>query len=245
MLVFKKTLRGIEVTHYKEKMENTFTTFNTDREREYLYESSQRSKRTIIDYGLSNKWTHFITITFDPGKHNRYQYDLLVNNLTTYLKSYKRRYDSTFKYLISPEQHKDGALHFHGLVILNNTKHLELKFIRDQAQVYNHTLIEKKFGFNEFTKIYNHNEFVTYYVSKYVSKNFNTNITTQRFYSSKNLQKPEKIYLQEHKLIDQYRNLLSIVPDYQGQFATKWKLNENDLYKIFNNNKKIKEFIDV
>lgn len=245
MLVIKKTLRGFELIHYKERLLNTGTTVYDleERERDFQYESAQRSKREIIDYGLSNKWTHFITITFDPAKHNRYQYDLLVKQITKYFDRFKQRYDPTFKYLLSPEQHKDKALHFHGLVILNNTKHLQLKFIRDQAKVFNHILIEQKFGFNEFTEIYNHNEFVTYYVSKYVSKNYNSKITSQRYYASKGLNKPDKMYLQEHNHKHEFRDILSLVPSYQGQFATKWKLSQMDLYQIFRYQDNVKEFI--
>lgn len=36
--------------------------------RDYTEESRNRAKRAIIEYGTSNFWTHFITLTLDPKK---------------------------------------------------------------------------------------------------------------------------------------------------------------------------------
>lgn len=246
MLLLKKTLQGLELTIFKEHLEQDqqkSSYLNENRQRDFIQESSARSKRNIIDYGLSNKWTHFITLTFDPKKHNRYQYTVLIKKITKWLENYKYRYDPSLKYILSPELHKDKALHIHGLVKLNNIQHLKYVKTRDKATIYEHIMITEAYGFNEFTKIYDHIEFITYYISKYVAKNFNEKILPRRYYASKDLHTPDKLYIQEKDIKHELRDILSVVPTYQGQFATKWKLTKADLYAIFRYNQQVKDFI--
>ena len=228
MYLLKETKKGKELIYYQEKLDGISS---ETRERNYEYESAQRSKRDIIEYGLSNNWDYMVTITIDQAKRNRYEYNYLVRSITKWLKNYKERYDSELKYIIIPELHTKKhyetkpAIHFHGLIKMTD-KHLTFVKERKGAFIYEHSKILKSFGFNEFAKIYNHSEFITYYISKYVSKSLGKKITSQRFYASKNLERPKKTYYNDTEIP---LVLWSIAPDYENQFIKKWNVDKDIL----------------
>jgi hypothetical protein len=239
MYYLKKTQLGVELIFYQEKSPVGQHTDPT-RTRLYELEAAQRAKRTIIDIGISNQWTHMFTITL---KNNRYDYELQKNKLLKHFENYKQNHDHNLKYLLIPETHKDGALHFHGLIKITD-KHLIFKKQRNQAYIYEHSIISQSFGFNEFTLIYNHQEFITYYIAKYITKSINTTLTEKRYYRSKNLEQPKKLYLDRR--LDHWQDVMdltSVVPTYQGQFATKWRFTTAEMVHAFRHNKRIREFL--
>lgn len=77
--------------------------------------SFQRTQQKIYDYARCNDWDYFVTFTFSKEKVNRYDYDACVKLLSKWLNNL-RRGSPSLSYLVVPEQHKDGAWHFHGLV---------------------------------------------------------------------------------------------------------------------------------
>lgn len=243
MYYLKKTLRGIELIFYQTKNTEQHIV-NTQRERSYQYEAAQRAKREIIDIALSNTWDYMLTQTISPQYHDRYNPEQQKQLLLKTLENFKERYDHNLKYIIVPETHKDGAIHFHGLLKFNiPEEHLQFIKIRNQAHIYKHKLLEKK-GFNELAKIYNHQEFVTYYISKYITKSVKNKITQKRYYRSSGLEVPQRYYFDRRK--DNWtdiQNAVSIAPSYVGQFATKWRLTNVDAYAIFKHNDKVKEFL--
>ena len=77
--------------------------------------SLSRSKRCITDIILCNKFDYFCTFTFDESKIDRFNYDVCQKKLRKFFNNFKNRYAPDFKYLIIPEFHKNGAIHFHGV----------------------------------------------------------------------------------------------------------------------------------
>lgn len=75
-----------------------------------------RARSRCRELALCNKWDYFGTFTFSPEKCNRYDLTSLSHKLRQWLGNYKRRYAPLLRYLLIPEQHKDGAFHLHGLV---------------------------------------------------------------------------------------------------------------------------------
>jgi hypothetical protein len=243
MYYLKKTLRGIELIFYQEKTPSGHNT-NPDRERSYNYEAAQRAKREIIDIALSNTWDYMLTQTISPQYHDRYNTEQQKNLLLSTLKDFRKRYDPNLAFILIPETHKDGAIHFHGLLKFNiPSQHLQFIKERNGAQIYSHKLLSKK-GFNELAKIYNHQEFVTYYISKYITKSVKNKITQKRYYRSEKLELPKRYYFSRNK--DNWQdiqNAVSIAPTYVGQFATKWRLTHAETYALFRHNDKVKEFL--
>lgn len=76
--------------------------------------AQRRAKARIFDLALCNyDFKYFVTWTLSADKCDRYDYKAIVRNLGQWLDNRVRR--SGLKYLIVPELHKDGAVHFHGL----------------------------------------------------------------------------------------------------------------------------------
>ena len=73
--------------------------------------SLRRTKKTITDYVLCNQFDLFATFTIGDDRHN---VDRSRARMSDWLKNTQKR-SGKFDYLIVPELHKDGALHFHGL----------------------------------------------------------------------------------------------------------------------------------
>jgi hypothetical protein len=88
MYYLKKTQLGVELIFYQEKSPVGQYTDPT-RTRLYELEAAQRAKRTIIDIGISNQWTHMFTITL---KNNRYNYELQKNKLLKHFENYKQNH---------------------------------------------------------------------------------------------------------------------------------------------------------
>ncbi len=81
-------------------------------------ESIERSYRHVKDkvYNIaySNDFDFFVTITISPQTANRYSYYDCALIIQKELKKLRRKYNE-FEYLMVPEQHKDGAWHYHAL----------------------------------------------------------------------------------------------------------------------------------
>lgn len=159
--------------------------------RDYINESVSRAKRKIYDFGICNDWTHFLTITFNSKKINRFDLLEVKNKFLKYLRNYTR-IDSDFKYLVVPELHKNGALHFHGLVRFGLNSRIYLK--KFKSNIFNHDLFTKIFGFNRFIEIIEKSNAIITYIVKYVSKEVNK-IFRNYYFHSKNLNEPLKIQI--------------------------------------------------
>ena len=83
-------------------------------QRDFLSESQRRAVRRCRDIGTCNPDLDiFVTLTLDREKIDRYDYAQIIRVLNVWLDNRVRR--NGLKYLIVPELHKDGAIHFHGL----------------------------------------------------------------------------------------------------------------------------------
>ncbi len=99
--------------------------------------SLRQSTDAFWGYALSNKWDYFITLTTDKRKVDRFD-DEEVKALWRACRQRLQRYDPNVKILLLPERHKNGALHFHGLVAMERQFTLKLHII-DGKQQYSST----------------------------------------------------------------------------------------------------------
>ncbi len=158
----------------------------------YLIESIRRTKTRLSDIVLSNKFDLFCTFTFDPKKTDRHNVELCKKRMSKWLDNQNARVGK-FKYLIVPERHKDGALHFHALFKsysgeLVNSGH----FRKDGRIVYN--ISGWKWGFSTATKIDDAGiPLVSSYVKKYITKDMPQFNNKQRYWCSKGLVRPKKV----------------------------------------------------
>lgn len=74
--------------------------------------SLRRAAAKLRDLALSNPFRYFVTLTLDQSKIDRYDMGQITKALNGWLDNHVRR--DGLEYILVPERHKDGAVHFHG-----------------------------------------------------------------------------------------------------------------------------------
>lgn len=149
--------------------------------------SNNRAKQKIYELARSNKWEYFLTLTFAK---DRYNYDVLTEKLKNWINRTKKKYAPDMKYIFVPELHKDGALHFHGIVSdigslpLVDSGHKD----KDGKTIYNIDCY--KMGFTTGTKVTDSGR-VASYLTKYITKDLMSySKGKKKYWASRNLKKP-------------------------------------------------------
>lgn len=152
--------------------------------------SIQRTRTTIKDIILCNDFDYFATFTFDKRKHDRYNPVHCKNVMSLWLENQRRNHSPDLQYLIVPELHKDGAIHFHALL-----KHFNGR-LKDSGHksstgrpVYN--LSGYRAGFSTCVPV-DSKEAVSEYISKYITKDLVSLYDKKRYWCSNNLTRPVK-----------------------------------------------------
>ena len=76
--------------------------------------SMRRARAKLRRLALSNDFQYFVTLTLDPEKIDRYDGAAVTKALGRWCDNMVRRHG--LRYILVPEQHKDGAFHFHGFM---------------------------------------------------------------------------------------------------------------------------------
>lgn len=148
--------------------------------------SKRRARAAVSDIALSNEFRYFVTLTLDKSKVDRYDVSEVTRKLNNWLDNNVRR--RGLKYILVPELHKDGALHFHGffndaLPMVDSgtldtgqgkprkprTEAQRRKLLADGAHiVYN--IPAWRLGFTAAVELYGDYRAAVGYVCKYISK---------------------------------------------------------------------------
>lgn len=152
-----------------------------------LANNISRARAAIFELALCNPWDYFLTFTLAPDKYDRTDLKKFSKDLSRFIRNYRARHGANVKYLLIPEQHKDGAWHMHGFLMGLPESHLRLFQLEEHIPYYIRRKLEngqpvfewepyhKKFGFCDIEPIRNI-EATSKYVTKYVTKAFNSNI---------------------------------------------------------------------
>ncbi len=84
-----------------------------------LSSALSRARSSIREYSLCNRWQYFFTFTIDGKRWARYgeaALRIFLHNLLEWFHSLRKSKYPHLRYLLVPEQHEDGAWHFHGLI---------------------------------------------------------------------------------------------------------------------------------
>lgn len=132
------------------------------------FESSiARTRSTVRQYARCNEWNYFVTLTISPDKWDRFDLKEFYKSFGKYLSNINQRRKDGKKllYMLIPEQHKNGAWHFHGLMkdIPENVMGVNLNGYTDWPA------LREKYGFCSFSPIRDH-EAVSLYITKYITK---------------------------------------------------------------------------
>ena len=142
-----------------------------------LRSSVSRTRAKIEQLARSGNFTHFITITFDRKKVDRYNYDECIKKFTVWLQNIKR-VAPNIQALFVPEFHMKNAqiddtgkevyaVHFHGLIGQIEGLTLDFYKMRKGQKVFK--LTNWAFGISDVTEIVNHNA-ICRYMRKYITK---------------------------------------------------------------------------
>lgn len=151
-----------------------------------LARAQRRAKAAVRDLGLCNDWRFFVTLTLDAAKVDRYDVAAITRRLNTWLDNHVRR--DGLAYVLVPERHKDGAIHFHGFfngalravdsgtIDRGKGKPQRPRSAKQRADwiaaggriVYN--LPAWDFGFTTAIELYGNRRAAVGYVSKYIAK---------------------------------------------------------------------------
>lgn len=190
---------------YIERLKNCVEEQTEEQKNEWdRIRSIRRSKDLVKAIGNMNDWDYFFTGTFDKEKvGDRKDLEKLKKSTLEFFKNQSKKYG--IKYLLIPELHKDGALHWHGLIRDVND---QLK-LTDSGKKYNSRIIynmdswNKYKGFNTCVEIGKEDDdkmAVSNYITKYISKN-DERIFDKYYYSSQGLVNHPKItYLEFDEL---------------------------------------------
>ena len=127
-----------------------------------------RAKRELFRTAACNPDLNiFVTFTQSPELVNdRYDYKEAVRRLGVWLDNRVRRHG--LKYIMVPELHQDGAIHWHGLLSENGLQLVDSGH-RDRKGEIIYNVMSWHWGFTTATRVKDHGACCRY-VSKYISK---------------------------------------------------------------------------
>ena len=146
----------------------------------------RRARARVRTLARANSFNYFVTFTLDPAKVDRYDPDAVIRKLVVWLSNRVQR--QGLRYILVPERHKDGAIHFHGFInnVLNivdsgtitrpGGKPRRPRSAADRAAmlaagghvVYN--VPEWPYGFTTAIELYGEYTAAVSYVCKYIGK---------------------------------------------------------------------------
>ena len=168
-----------------------------------IEESLRRTRTTIFDYALSNNFSYFVTFTFNPKKVDRYSIES-TSNIMKYWLNRQKKHSPDFAYVIVPEFHKDGAIHFHALIRDYNAELKSTNVFQNGKRVYNLTGFTA--GFTNAQKLDDDQTKAAAYLTKYITKDMINRFNKRRYWASKNLYKPVKRY----ESLDELKSMMII-----------------------------------
>ena len=176
-----------------------------------MLRSMRRARAKLRRLALSNEFTHFVTLTLDKEKVDRYDPKAIMQKVNRCLDNLVRRHG--LKYILVPEQHKDGAYHFHGFIAgdlrLEDSGTIDLpweekpKRPRDDQEradwlsrgghvVYNWP--QWPLGFTTALQLYGTYSAAVAYVCKYIGKQQGQRPMGRWYYSGGGLKEPQRLY---------------------------------------------------
>lgn len=159
-------------------------------EGENMERSMRRARAKLRRLALVNHFDYFVTLTLDPEKIDRYDGAAVVKALGQWADNMVRRHG--LRYILVPERHQDGALHFHGFMAGDGLEARDSGVKWDGRPVYN--LPQWKLGFTTAQRLYGDYHAAVGYCCKYIGKQAAQRPCGRWYYSGGDLREPGKLY---------------------------------------------------
>lgn len=168
-----------------------------------LLRSMRRARANLRRLALANGFDYFVTLTLDPARIDRYDGAAVTRALGQWCDNMVRRHG--LRYILVPEQHKDGAFHFHGFLAGEGLRIEDSGVEWDGRPVYN--LPQWTLGFTTAQRLYGEYSAAVGYCCKYIGKQQGQRPLGRWYYSGGELAKPERIYcaLDYRELAEDYK----------------------------------------
>lgn len=154
-----------------------------------LIRSMNRARAKLRRLVLANDFTWFVTLTLDPEKIDRNDGKAVAKALGRWADNMVRR--KGLKYVLIPELHKKGGIHFHGFFNAACKVERSGHFDREGHEIFN--LPEWPLGFTTAIKLYGDYPTAVSYVCKYIGKQ-GVRPMGRWYYSGGALAEPTKTY---------------------------------------------------
>ena len=191
---------------------------------ESLRVSMCRTKNMVYHIARSNIWDYFVTFTLNGELVDRYNFQECSRKARKLLNNLKQRRAHGLYYILVPEQHKDGAYHFHGLIGGCDGIRFVDSGHRDKSGRPILNMTDWKYGFSTCTSVDDPARASTY-ICKYITKTLCSSTKgLRRYWASANCKRAE---------VEEY--LCDDLPAYRMEMLDKvtWKkVVENGFYKI-------------
>ena len=213
-IAFKNDLSIGEHKHYSYKLDNSIS----------------RAKNKIYDYVINNEFCYFVTLTLNDS-NNRYDLKSARSNINQIIRNMRRRNFKNLHYLLIPEKHKSGAIHFHGF--------FSSGFGEDFYINENGYLSWGSYDYMGFSSISKIKDFKAscLYITKYINKDLCKTCKGEYLYfHSRGLKSSQKI------ATFTCAGLIPLNFDFKNKFVSKKLINYYEyitLLDFLNNNNKI------
>lgn len=149
----------------------------------------RRARAQVRELALANDLGLFVTLTLDGSVIDRYDMAAITKKLNVWLDNQVRR--RGLAYVLVPERHKDGAIHFHGL--FNDALEVVDSGHTDKECHAIFNLPRWSLGFTTAIRLYGDREKAIGYVTKYIGKQ-GEKPGGRWYYSGGDLRRPEVTY---------------------------------------------------
>lgn len=163
--------------------------------------SMRRARAQLRRLALANDFRWFVTLTLDQTKIDRCDPKIVAKKLGQWADNMVRRHG--LKYVLVPELHKKGGIHFHGffndVVTTTYSGHND----KNGHPIYN--ISDWPYGFTTAIELYGDYGSAVGYVTKYIGKG-DSKPMGRWYYSGGALALPEKVYadLDRNDLLVEY-----------------------------------------
>lgn len=156
---------------------------------EDIERSMRRARANVRRLALANDFRWFVTLTLDQMMVDRYDPAAVVRKLNQWCSNQVKR--RGLRYVLVPERHKDGALHFHGF--FSDALEAVASGHTDKKGNMIYNLPGWTLGFTAAIEVYGDYPAAVAYVCKYIGKQ-GDKPAGRWYYSGGSLQQPEIIY---------------------------------------------------
>lgn len=156
-----------------------------------MVRSMRRARAKLRRLALANEFEYFVTLTLDQTRIDRYDPKIITKALNTWLDNMVRRHG--LRYILVPERHKDGALHFHGFFAGKNLPAVDSGH-KDSCGEPVYNLPQWGYGFSTAIRLRGEYPRAVAYVCKYIGKQQGQRPMGRWYYSGGALKEPPKLY---------------------------------------------------